>query len=103
MIRHEKNYEAAEVVLSGITDKMTMFDIDLLWCLIVLKRNHGHRIKSAKAIGISLRTFTNYLQALKAHGFEVPKSDRKYNEAKGSVKKNELKKDLNRIGINRKK
>lgn len=78
MIKFGKDYEAAEAALATITDDLTLWDIEILWCLVMLKRNHGHRFKSAVKLGIAYRTLRNYTYVLKAHGFPLPESDRAF-------------------------
>ena len=77
MIKHGKNYENAERILSEITDNLTLWDIEILWCLVVIKRNEGHRLKSSKRLGVAYRTLRSYAYILEAHGFEVPKFSQK--------------------------
>lgn len=76
MIKHGKNYEAAERILEQITDDFTLWDLEILWVMVVTKRNHGHRLKSAKKLGIAYRTLRNYCYILQAHGFTLPICDR---------------------------
>lgn len=72
VIKHDKDYEKAESILASITDNLTLWDIEILWCLVIIKRNAGHRLKSSKRLGISYRTLRSYGYILKEHGFDVP-------------------------------
>ena len=76
MIKHGKNYEEAERILSEITDNLTLWDIEILWCLVVIKRNDGHRLKSSKRLGVAYRTLRSYAHAAPRWALHTPTTEK---------------------------
>lgn len=55
--------------LTDIPDGVSKWDLDMCYCVVILRRYNGHRLNSAKALGISYRALMGYIGMLPA---EIP-------------------------------
>ena len=75
MCKENKNYAAAATYLEGLDGPFTVWEVQLLWCREILRRKLGNRLKSAKALGITIRTLRYYMIVMREYKMDVPVSD----------------------------
>lgn len=87
-----KNYIDAINCLEQLPSNYRLYEIEILWVLTGLTRNHGHRINTSKQLGIAVRTLTKYIQDMRELGIEVPRADPFYRDK--NRRKNEIRDGL---------
>jgi len=61
--------------LEGMPGSFTVWEMTLLWCREVLRRNLGNRAVSYKSLGISIRALRGYIIFMRDHHMDVPESN----------------------------